>query len=277
LFGVMEDSLRGNYAQEPRILDSLERRTALVTGGSRGIGRAISIALGETGADVALSYRRDEDSACEVVEKIAAGGSRAEAFQASLEDDDQVDRLADQVLEAFGAIDIFVANAGIASRGLPVADTDGAEVQRVMAVHAFSAHRLAGRLLPGLRSKERGDVIVISSSGLPEMNPNAAPYNMGKAALEAFALTLAKEEAGNGVRVNIVAPGLTYTDMGSRLVKTVLGLDDMRDLDAAKPFGRVVRTDDVAQIVALLVSDRAAMVTGQRIAVDGGTSAAPDS
>ncbi len=268
--------MRDESDHEPRSSDRLVGRTALVTGGSRGIGRAIALELGAAGADVALSFRRDGDAAGEVVDWIADRGGRAAAFQASLEDPEQVERLADLTLADFGAIDILVANAGIASRGLPVAETSAAELSRVIAVHALSAHRLIARLLPGMRESRRADVIVISSSGLAEMNPNAAPYNMGKAALEALALTLAKEEVANGVRVNIVAPGLTYTEMGSRLVKAALGIEDMRQLDAAQPLGRVVRTADVARTVALLLSDDAAMVTGQRIAVDGGTRAAPE-
>jgi NAD(P)-dependent dehydrogenase (short-subunit alcohol dehydrogenase family) len=98
---------------------------------------------------------------------------------------------------------------------------------------------------------------------------------MAKAALEALALTLAHEEVANGVRVNIVAPGLVVTDMGSKLVKAKLGLDDMSELDAGQPLGRVTRPEDVARVVRFLASSDAAMVTGQRIIVDGGADASP--
>jgi NAD(P)-dependent dehydrogenase (short-subunit alcohol dehydrogenase family) len=98
---------------------------------------------------------------------------------------------------------------------------------------------------------------------------------MAKAALEALALTLAHEEIANGVRVNIVAPGLVVTDMGSKLVKAKLGLDDMAQLDAGQPLGRVTRPEDVARVVRFLASNDAAMVTGQRIVVDGGADASP--
>ena len=152
-------------------------------------------------------------------EVVAAAGGRALAIQASMSDPADVDRLADEALAAFGVVDILVANAGIASRGHTVADTDPAEVASVMATHTFSTHRLVQRLLPGMRERARADVVVISSSELNKMKANGAPYNMAKAALEALALTLANEEVANGVHVNIVAPGLVVTDMGAKLVK----------------------------------------------------------
>ena len=190
-----------------------------------------------------------------------------------MSDPDDVDRLADEALAAFGAVDILVANAGIASRGHAIADTDPAEVVKVMATHTFSTHRLVQRLLPGMRARERADVVVISSSELNKMKANGAPYNMAKAALEALALTLANEEVANGVHVNIVAPGLVVTDMGAKLVKAKLGLDDMSELDATQPLGRLVQPADVAAVVRFLCG--AAMVTGQRIVVDGGVDASP--
>ena len=103
--------------------------------------------------------------------------------------------------------------------------------------------------------------------------PNGAPYNMGKAALEALALTLAKEEQRNGIRVNIVAPGLVETEMGRRLVKGAAGVEDIRTLDKVSPFGRVCQPEDVANVVRFLVSDRAGYVSGQKVNVHGGGSA----
>lgn len=253
----------------------LDGRIALVTGASRGIGRGIALELATAGAAVGVNYRRDEDAAREVVERVEAAGGRAVALQASVTELDEVDALADAALEQLGAVDLLVCNAGIASRGLPVADTEPAEVQRVVSTHALGAHRLIQRLLGGLRAAPRGDVVVISSSELGAMRANGAPYNMAKAALEALALTLAHEEVANGVRVNIVAPGLVVTDMGSKLVKAKLGLDDMSELDAGQPLGRVTRPEDVARVVRFLASSDAAMVTGQRIIVDGGADASP--
>lgn len=253
-------------------MSELDGRVALVTGASRGIGRGIALELAEAGADVIVNYRRDEEAAREVVD---AAGGRALAIQASMSDPADVDRLADEALAAFGAVDILVANAGIASRGQSIADTDPAEVARVMATHTFSTHRLVQRLLPGMRERERSDVVLISSSELNRMKANGAPYNMAKAALEALGQTLANEEVANGVHVNIVAPGLIVTDMGAKLVKAKLGLDDMEQLDATQPMGRLGRPRDVARVVRFLVGDAAGFVTGQRIVVDGGVDASP--
>jgi 3-oxoacyl-[acyl-carrier protein] reductase len=256
-------------------MSELDGRVALVTGASRGIGRGIALALAAAGAAVAVNYRRDADAAEEVVAEVRSGGGRALAIQASVSDQADVDRLADVALAEFGVVDLLVANAGIASRGLSIADTDPSEVVRVMATHTFSTHRLIQRLLPGMRSRERSDVVLISSSELNRMKANGAPYNMAKAALEALGLTLANEEVANGVHVNIVAPGLVVTDMGAKLVKAKLGLEHMEELDATQPMGRLVHPGDIASVVRFLCSPAAAFVTGQRIVVDGGVDASP--
>jgi 3-oxoacyl-[acyl-carrier protein] reductase len=251
----------------------LEGRLALVTGASRGIGRGIAVELGSAGAAVGVNFRRDEDAALETVAEILAAGSEAVALKASVSEIDELDRLAEEATSALGPIDLLVCNAGIASRGLAIAETGPEEVQRVMATHAFSAHRLISRLLPGMRTAARADVIAISSSEVGAARANGAPYNMAKAALEALARTLANEEAVNGIRVNIVAPGLVVTDMGSRLVKATLGVDDISELDARQPFGRVCRPADIARVVRMLASADGTMVTGQRIVVDGAVRA----
>ena len=253
---------------------ALEGRVALVTGASRGIGAAIALELASHGAAVVVNYRRDEAAARRVVQEIEARGGSAVAVPAALPG--AVEDLAKASLDAYGFVDLLVANAGIASRGLSVAETDLHEVEHVMAVHAFSTHRLASLLLPLMRGRSRGDIVVISSSEVTAMRANGAPYNMAKAALEALALTLAKEEAGNGIRVNIVAPGLTVTDMGARLVKANLDLDDPTALDMAQPFGRLCRPEDIARVVRFLASGEASHVTGQRIVVDGGVDAFPE-
>jgi NAD(P)-dependent dehydrogenase (short-subunit alcohol dehydrogenase family) len=168
-----------------------------------------------------------------------------------------------------GAIDVLVNNAGVASRGRAVADTDPAEPGRLLASHAIGPHHLCRLVLPSMRTRPRGDIVFISSVATDHHAANGAPYTMGKAAMEALAATLAKEERQHGIHVNVVAPGLVDTEMGRRLVKAV-GVTDVRSLDATSPFGRVCRPEDVADVVRFLVSDAAGYVTGQRIRVDGG-------
>lgn len=244
-------------------------RVALVTGGSRGIGRGIAIELGAAGADVVVHYRRNREAASGAVAAIRSSGGRAVAVQASMGEPQEVDAMADAALEAFGFVDILVSNAGDAGRRMPVADTYPAELRRQMTAEPFSAARLAQRLLPQMRERPRGDIIVISSSELAHMRPGLAAYNMAKAALEALALTLAKEEIVHGVRVNIVAPGLVATDMGARWARAELGPGDAPALEEVQALRRALRPEDVARVVSHLVSDAAGFVNGRRLVVDG--------
>ncbi|HUA70351.1 MAG TPA: SDR family oxidoreductase [Solirubrobacteraceae bacterium] len=256
-------------------MSKLQGRVALVTGGSRGIGRGIAAALARDGAAVAVNYRKDEDAARATVQQIRDAGGTAECYAASVDVRDQVDAMVERIRAELGPIDILVSNAGIASRGHSVHDTDPAEVQRVIATHALGAHRLCQLVLDDMRKRGRGDIVVISSSEVTHMRAGGAPYNMAKAAAEALALTLAHEEAANGIRVNIVAPGLVATDMGDRLVRAKLGRASVAELDSEQPFGRVTRPEDVAEVICFLVSDPGSMVTGQRIVVDGGAAESP--
>lgn len=254
-------------------MGQVDGRVALVTGGGRGIGRGISELLAAQGASVAVNYRRDADAAADTVAAIHAAGGSAAAFLASVDDADACSAMIEAVVAEFGGLDILVCNAGIASRGNSVADTDPAEMMRVVAAHAFGPHHLARLAMPHLRASGRGDVVMISSVATSTMSANGAPYNMGKAAMEALAFTLAKEERANGIHVNIVAPGLVETEMGVRLARSFTGnrdLQDLRSLDAAAPFGRVCQPLDVANVVLWLCSEGAAYITGQRIVCNGG-------
>ncbi len=245
-------------------------RVALVSGGGRGIGRAISQTLAAEGVAVAVNYRRDLDAANETVAAIEAAGGKAKAYAASVESWEQDEAMVQAVLADFGHIDILVNNAGIASRGQSVADTDPAEMERVVRTHAFGSHYLSKLVLPSMREQPRGDVVFISSVATSSLSGNGAPYNMAKAAMEALAMTLYKEERRHNIHVNVVAPGLVDTDMGFRLARATRGTQNIRDLDASSPFGRVCAPQDVADVVRYLCSDQAAYLTGQRIQVDGG-------
>src|SRR6476659_5961813 len=142
---------------------NLEGRVALVTGGGRGAGKAISLGLAADGADVIVNYHRDAEAAAETVEEIEAMGRRAGAYQAGVHLLEDCERMADAVLADWGAVDILVNNAGIASRGHSVAKTDPEELERVVAAHAFGPHHLCRRFIPGMKEKERGDIVFISS------------------------------------------------------------------------------------------------------------------
>jgi 3-oxoacyl-[acyl-carrier protein] reductase len=248
----------------------LEGRVALVTGGGRGIGKAIALGLAEDGADVAINYRKDADAAGRTVAEIEKLGRRAAAYAASIDDYAQCEQLVHQTVADFGRVDILVNNAGVASRGQTVAKTDPAEIDRLLRTHAFGAWACSKLVLPSMREQPRGDIVMISSAATVHMAANSAPYNMAKAALEALAMTLAREERRHGIHVNVVAPGLVDTEMGRRLVKGAMGVEDIRTMDENSAFGHVCSPEEVADAVRFVVSEQASYITGQRIGVDGG-------
>ncbi len=248
----------------------LSGRVAIVTGGGRGIGKAIALGLAEDGAAVVVNYRRDHDAAEATVAELQAAGAEAIAVAASIDDFDSCRRLVDQAVERFGFVDILINNGGIASAGRSVADSDPAEFERVVRTHAFGAWYMSKLVLPTMRPRPRGDIVMISSVASQGNGANGSPYNMGKAALEALAFTLAKEERAHGIHVNVVAPGLVETDMGRRLARAVAGVQDMRALDDIMPFGRVCQPSDVADVVRFFCSGRAGYLTGEKLNVWGG-------
>jgi 3-oxoacyl-[acyl-carrier protein] reductase len=248
---------------------SLEGRIAIVTGGNRGIGRGIALGLAADGADIAVNYRKDAEGAAATVADIKALGRRAIAYQAPVDQYDAVAEMVTAVAADFGGIDILVNNAGIASRGLAVADTDPAEFERVVRTHTFGTFYATREVIPHMRQRPRGDIIMVSSAATRNWGANGAPYNVGKAGIEALAYGVAKEELRNNIKVNIVAPGIVETEMGRRLVKATRGVDDLREIDETSPFGHVCQPEDVANVVRYLVSDLNSYVTGDKLFVDG--------
>jgi len=249
---------------------SLDGRIALITGGSRGIGSAVALALAEDGADIAVHYNRDKDAAEQTAEGIRALGRKALSVSAAIEDAASLAEMVGTVEAELGPVSILVNNAGVASRGRSVVKTDADELERLMRIHALGPHELCKLVLPGMREQPRGDIIMVSSMATKYNAAGGGPYNMGKAAMEALAFTLAAEERRNGIRVNVVAPGLVETEMGRRLMKATAGVDDLRQIEDQMPFGRVCQPEDIANTVRHLVSDRCAYTTGERIGIDGG-------
>lgn len=249
----------------------LAGRVALVTGGGRGIGAAISTELALSGAAVVLTYRRDKAAADALVEKLISEGATALAVESHVDDPADSERAVATAVAEFGSLGIVVSNAGVASLGNFVADTPVDELNWVLTVHAVGPHQLARAALPHLRQQERSDVVFISSIAASKCDAGGAPYAMGKAAVEALAHTLAREERGNGVHVNIVAPGLTDTEMGRRLARATRDVTEIHELDDRSPFGRVCAPEDIARAVRFVVGTGGSYVNDQRIVVDGGT------
>jgi len=239
----------------------------LVTGGTRGIGKGISLALAEAGADIVAVYRRDEASAKKTVQEIEALSRRAAAFSADAADYESVKRAVHQSIEIFGKIDILVNNAGIASRGNSVADTDVKELKRVIDTHVFGSFYFTQAVLPCMRQQPRGDIIFISSIITELLRAGTAPYGMAKMAIEALAMTLAKEETQHGIRVNVIRPGIVETDMGIRLAQATMGIRTFQELYPTSPFGRIALPSDIGNAVTFLASKKAEYITGAVIQI----------
>jgi 3-oxoacyl-[acyl-carrier protein] reductase len=242
----------------------LEGRGALVTGGGRGIGRAIALRLGRMGAAVAVNYRADDAAARQVVAAIEGEGGRAIALQGDVSASGVADGLVKQTAEAFGKIDVLVNNAGIIRDTLLVrmSDEDWDAVLQTNLRGAFLCTRAA--LRPMLRQRWGRIVNVSSVSGLLG-NAGQANYAAAKAGLLGLTKTTAREAAGRNVTANAIAPGFITTELTAGLPDKV-----KEQILAQIPQGRFGEPDDVAEAVGFLVSDAAAYITGQVLAVDGG-------
>jgi len=243
---------------------------ALVTGGSRGVGRGIVERLARDGVHVAFAYRRDAEAAAAVQRAVEATGGHATGYVADLAVPGAAAALVATVTAELGAPTILVNNAGIASSGRSVVDTPIEEYLRLYQMHALASMEAATAAVPGMRALGGGAIVFISSIVAHGRMPGTAPYAMAKAAVEALASVLALEERPHNIRVNVVAPGLVASDMGDRLVRARVGSDRAAELDLVYPFGRVCRPQDVADVVAYLASDAASYVTRQVVTVDGG-------
>ncbi len=239
-------------------------RTALVTGGSRGIGRAIALALARQGAAVAVNYRERADAAAEVVALVARNGGRAMAVQADVRDFAAVKAMTDTVARTLGPIDILVNNAGIL-RDKPVAFMTDEEWNAVLDTCLKGAFHCIKALSKSMARAKRGRIVNIASDAGLLGDMMRANYASAKAGMIGLTKTVAREMAASGVTVNALAPGVIETEL-------LAGMTDSRRramLDRV-PMGRFGTPDEVAAAVIALVSDTGAYITGEVLRVDGG-------
>ena len=252
---------------------SLEGRCALVTGGSRGLGRAISLALARAGADVAIMYQSRQPEAQETVAQVKALGRRGFAVQADVADYDRLRAAAEEAVSALGHVDILVNNAGVPTDGKPVANADVQVLRRIIEVNMFGPLSLPHALLTHLRGQAqrqgRADIIFLSTTRNLYITPGYAAYTMSKIGVEALMKVLAKEERPYGVRVNAIGPGLAETDMGQASMARQ-GRKDIKEIAHTLPFGRAVQPEEIGNLCVFLCSKEAEYITGQVIYVDGG-------
>lgn len=239
-------------------------RTAVVTGGSRGIGRAVCLELARGGANVALCYAGNETAAQETAAAIEALGAKVLAVRCDVSDAAQAESLVSQAVEAFGTVDILVNNAGITRDGLlmrmPEADFDAVISANLKG--AFLCMKAVARLM--IRRKY-GRIVNLSSVVGLRGNAGQVNYAASKAGVIGMTKSLAKELASKGVTVNAVAPGFIETDMTAAMQEAA-----RMAVQASIPMGRPGAAEDVAHAVAFLASEEAAYITGQVLAVDGG-------
>lgn len=239
-------------------------RTAFVTGGSRGIGRAIVRQLAEEGYAVGINYLQSEAKAGELVEELRSQGYRAMAVQADVADRAAITAAIRQVEGAFGPVSLLVNNAGIAEQQL-FQDVTPEFWQRIFAVNVTGAYHTIRAVLPRMIHEKSGCIVNISSIWGRRGAACEVSYSATKAAIIGLTRSLAMEVAPSGVRVNCVAPGVIRTDMVE-----VLGEETREMLVEQTPMGRLGRPEDIAQAVAFLASDRAGFITGQVLTADGG-------
>lgn len=243
--------------------DSLQDKVALVTGGSRGIGRAIALRLAREGAVVAVHYKERAEAAAAVVEEIEAAGGQARAFQADLGKMAQLRLLVSEVQSTLGAISILLNNAGLAHFG-PLLETSEEDYDEMFSANTKGVFFLTQEVA---RTMPEGGRIVSISSGITQANvAGGAAYAGSKAAIEAFTRCWAAELGARQITVNTVSPGMTETDL---LLESTPS--EVLEAFAAKtPLGRLGRPGDIADVVAFLCSEDARWLTAQNLLANGG-------
>jgi 3-oxoacyl-[acyl-carrier protein] reductase len=243
-------------------------RTALVTGGSRGLGRGICVALARGGAKVAINYAGNAEAAAETKAMVEAEGAEAAVFQADVAEPDQVSRMVGEVESALGPVDLLVTSAGVA-RMEPAAESTIETWRRLMRVNTDGTFLPVMAVIDGMLAREYGRIVCIASIAALRPRPAMMAYSASKAAVVSFARSCSEGFAPH-VRVNCVAPGLIDTDMAASIREP-----QRSQMIDATPLKRIGEPEDIAELTAFLLSDKASFITGQTIVADGGRVTLP--
>ena len=246
----------------------LQDKVALITGASRGIGRAIATRLSQMGAHIVVNYVRNEQAALETVASLSGNGSKAIPFQANVGDPKAMNDLVDATLGEFGKIDILVHNAAMGAFK-PVHKLKVNQWELSMDINAKAFLLLTQKVLPSMEEASEGNIIAISSLGAHRFIPNYGAIGVSKAALETLVKYLAAELAPKGIRVNCVSGGPVETDA----LKSFSRYEELKQEVIQKtPAGRIGEPDDLARVVAFLASPESRWIYGQTLVADGGLS-----
>jgi 3-oxoacyl-[acyl-carrier protein] reductase len=243
---------------------SLEGKSCLVTGGSRGIGRAVAVALARAGADVAITYARSAEAAEEVKAEIEALGRRAMAIQADAVDGKRADEVIQQIAKEWERLDVVVNNAGITKDTLIMRMSEE-QWDDVITTNLKSVFNYSKAAIRPMMRQRSGSIINVSSVVGISGNAGQTNYAASKAGIIGFTKSLAKEIASRNIRVNAIAPGYIRTEMTGQLSEDVL-----KAIESSIPMGRSGESDEVADTIVFLASDASRYITGETIRVDGG-------
>jgi len=244
---------------------TLAGKNALVTGGSRGIGRATCLLFARLGARVAVGYARDARAAREVVASAEAAGTQAVALAADLAGDGEAERLVARAEEALGPLDLLVVNHGIWKRA-PIDSMTAAQWDETLRVNLVSARALCAEAARRMLPRGSGSIVLVASTAAQRGEPFFSHYAATKGAILAFTKSLASELGPRGIRVNAVAPGWVLTDMSRPVLDQPQGIAAVE----AIPLGRMGTPEEIAGPIAFLASDLAGYLHGQILSVNGG-------
>ena len=249
-------------------LFSLKDKTAIVTGGSRGIGRAIAFRMAEAGARVVVTSRKIE--ACnEVVEEITIAGGKAVAIACNISNLADIDHMVGEARKAFGGIDILIGNAATNPHYGPITDVEEPAFNKIIDTNLKSNLWLCKAVLPEMAERGGGSVILLHSVAGIRGTDDIGAYGMSKAAVGSLARSLAVGWGKKNIRVNCIAPGLVKTDFARALWEDP---ERLKKVEAVYPLGRIGEPDDIAGVAVCLAAPAGAFITGQTIVVDGGVT-----